>query len=134
MKRSKQILKNRMFFGAMFFALLMIFILYSCEKDKVVEDEPEEIVYSAKIDLIPKFGTENIKIDSTYVLTDGTKIQFNEIKCYFSDISIGTTNLKANALFDFHLNGTKLIQVNANPSNGDFSSGIGVQRDRKSVV
>jgi hypothetical protein len=126
MKRSQQFFKNRMFFGALFFALHMTFILNSCEKDKVVDDEPEEIVYTARIDLTPKFGTENIKIDSTYVLTDGTKIQFNEIKCYFSDISVGTTNLKANALFDFRLHGSKLIEVNTNPSNGNFSSGIGV--------
>ena len=34
--------------------------------------------------------------------------------------------MKANALYDFRLNGTKVIEVNSNPSNGDFSCGIGV--------
>lgn len=126
MKKCRLYFKDKMFFGTVVFTFVLTTLLFSCEKDKVVEEDPE-VVYTAKIDLIPKFGNESIKIDSTYVLTDGTKIQFNEIKCYFSDISIGSTNLTANALFDFRLNGTKLIQVNANPSNGNFSCGIGVQ-------
>lgn len=127
MKKNLFYLNTRIFLSIVGLTTFVTVFLGSCEKDKVSEDQDETPVYTAKINLSPTFGSQNLKLDSTYILSDGTKIQFNEIKCYFSDLTVGSSNLKANALFDFRLNGTKVIEVNANPANGDFSCGIGVQ-------
>ena len=107
-------------------ALLVCVTLFSCKKKKDdVIDTP--VVQQSKLSLKPVFGSENLVLDSVYTLSNGYKIEFVELKAYFTDIQSGGSVLKDAALFNFSETGTLVFQANqvvSNPSSIQFGIGV----------
>lgn len=108
-------------------ALLLFSGLLSCTKKKVDEPGNTPVVKQARLSLKPVFDSENLYLDSVYTLSNGYKIQFLELKAYFSDIQSGGTVLKDIALFNYRENGTLVFQANqvvSNPASIQFGIGV----------
>lgn len=106
------------------FGLIM---LYSCKKDKVESTEEPSVEKQIKLSMQPKFGIQNLLLDSVYELDNGTLIQISDIKMYFSDIKSSGNVVKDIALFDYRANG-KLV-FSAKDLGVDLNSlafGVGV--------
>src|SRR5574343_88286 len=102
------------------FYLLFIIALFlgSC-KDDVVE-QPTPVSDYLKITLQPVYGSANLSLDDTITTVEGYKVQFTDLKCYFSSVKNGGSTLTQAGLFDFKENGTFVLQVEGKKS--DFSS------------
>lgn len=98
--------------------LILVLSLVSC-KDDVVE-EPTPVSDYLKITLQPVYGSTNLSLDDTITTVEGYKVQFTDLKCYFSSVKNGGSTLTQAGLFDFKENGTFVLQVEGKKS--DFSS------------
>ncbi len=109
-------------------ALLIVVALFSCNKNdpKSGHDDMIEPPHSSRLDMQPVFGSTNLKLDSTYILSNGFEIKFIELKAYFTDIQSGGTFLKDVALFNFRETGTLVYQYGQLSSNPSLQFGIGV--------
>ncbi len=107
-------------------ALLVFVASFSCKKKKDdATDTPS--AQQSKLSLQPMFGSENISLDSVYTLSNGYKIEFVELKAYFTGIESGGTVMKDAALFNFSQTGTLVFQANqvvANPASIQFGIGV----------
>ena len=107
-------------------ALLVFVTLFSCKKKK--DDVPDTpAIQQSKLSLQPMFGSENITLDSVYTMSNGYKIQFVELKAYFTGIESGGSIMKDAALFNFSQTGTLVFQANqvvANPASIQFGIGV----------
>jgi len=107
-------------------ALLVFVASFSCKKKKDdAVDTPA--VQQSKLSLQPMFGSENITLDSVYTMSNGYKIQFVELKAYFTGIESGGSIMKDAALFNFSQTGTLVFQANqvvANPASIQFGIGV----------
>jgi hypothetical protein len=107
-------------------ALLVFTASFSCKKKKDdVVDTP--VVQQSRLSLRPVFGSENVVLDSVYTMSNGYKIEFLEVKAYFTGIQHQGSLLKDAALFNFRETGTLVFQANqvvSNPSS--IQLGIGV--------
>lgn len=107
-------------------ALLLIVALFSCTKKKV-NDIDTPAVQQNKLSLKPMFGNQLLQLDSVYTMSNGFKIEFVELKAYFTDIQSGGSILKDAALFNFSETGTFVFQANqvvSNPSAIQFGIGV----------
>jgi hypothetical protein len=107
-------------------ALLVIVTLFSCEKEKVKGIDPPSVQQS-KLSLKPMFGNELLQLDSVYTMSNGYKIEFIELKAYFTDIQSGGSIMKDAALFDLRETGTIIFQADqlvSNPSSIQFGIGV----------
>ncbi len=109
-------------------ALLLLVTSFSCNKKKEKDPETETpAVQQSKLSLKPVFGTDPLLLDSIYTLSNGYKIEFLELKAYFTGIQSGTTTLKDAALFNFRETGTLIFQANqlvSNPASIQFGIGV----------
>lgn len=107
-------------------ALLVFVALFSCKKkEDDVTDTPA--VQQSKMSLQPIFGNENVVLDSVYTMSNGYKIEFVELKVYFTGIESGGSIMQDAALFDFRQTGTLVFQANqvvANPTSIQFGIGV----------
>lgn len=107
-------------------ALITCVALFSCKKKKDdVIDTP--VVKQSRLSLQPVFGSENLSPDSVYTMSNGYKLEFIELKAYFTGIQSGGSMMKDAALFDFRQTGTLVFQDNqvvANPSSVQFGIGV----------
>ncbi|MDR0801003.1 MbnP family protein [Fluviicola sp.] len=109
------------------FVLFLFFGLSFCTKKKAGEPDDVLVVQQARLSLKPVFDSEDLYLDSVYTLSNGYKIQFLELKAYFSDIQSGGTILKDVALFNYRENGTLIFQANQvmpNPTSIQFGIGV----------
>lgn len=105
-------------------AVALVCILISCHKPLPV-DPPVQTTAQGIIQ--PKFGSEDLYLDSIYTLADGTKIKVEDIKFYCSAVSSGGSVLVDYSLFDYRTRGTswfKNAPITA-PTYG-IAYGIGV--------
>lgn len=108
-------------------ALLLFTGLLSCSKKKVDEPDDTPIVQQSRLSLKPMFDSEVLYLDSVYTMSNGYKIQFLELKAYFTNIQSGGSVLKDVALFDFRTYGNRIFQANQVVSDpGSIQFGIGV--------
>jgi hypothetical protein len=93
------------------FYLLLIFplILGACKDDAV--EEPTPISDYLKITLQPVFGSSNLSLNDTITTFEGYKVQFTDVKCYFSSVKNGSNTLIEAGLFDYRENGTFLLKA-----------------------
>lgn len=108
-------------------ALLLFTGLVSCGKEKVDEPEDTPVVPQSRLSLKPMFDSEVLYLDSVYTMSNGYKIQFLELKAYFTDIQAGGSILKDVALFDFRTSGNRIFQANqvvTNPTSIQFGIGV----------
>lgn len=97
---------------------LSLLILSSCKDDKV--DIPEPVVENLKITLQPTYGATDLQLDQTVETVEGYKVQFTDLKCYFSSVKNGSKGLCQAALFDYRQTGTMVFQKAGKPE--DFSA------------
>jgi hypothetical protein len=88
--------------------LILVVTLVSC-KDDVVE-EPTPVSDYLKITLQPVHGANNLSLDDTITTVEGYKVQYTDLKCYFSSVKNGGNILTQAGLFDYKENGTFLLQ------------------------
>jgi hypothetical protein len=101
-----------------YLSLILALTLGSCKEDVV--EEPTPVSDNLKITLQPVYGSNNLTLDDTISTVEGYKVQFTDLKCYFSDIKNGVNTLVQAGLFDFKENGTFLLQ--AEGKKADYSS------------
>ncbi|MNU74307.1 hypothetical protein D3C71_638040 [compost metagenome] len=108
-------------------AILVAVTFSSCKKNDPKSDHDDMQFPQSRLSLKPMFDSEVLHLDSVYTMSNGYKIQFLELKAYFTDIQAGGSVLKDVALFDFRISGNRVFQANqvvANP--GSIQFGIGV--------
>lgn len=109
-------------------ALITCVALFSCKKKKDdVIDTP--VVKQSRLSLKPVFESQDLLLDSVYTMSNGYKIEFLELKAYFTGIQSGGSVMKDAALFDFRQTGTFVFQDNqvvVNPASVQFGIGVPV--------
>lgn len=85
------------------FLALIAGSLLACHKKKKSESTTAPAQLEMQVD--PVFGSQNLYIDSNYTLSDGSRIQFKEIKFFFTQVKNGSNSLIDAALFDYHYTG-----------------------------
>lgn len=89
----------------------VFFFLFSCKKEKeIVTPEPanDRLV---RLLIQPKFGSQNLFLDTEYELNNGIKIKISDIKVYFTNIKINNSLLKDVVLFDYRNSGNLIFTV-----------------------
>lgn len=105
--------------------LILVLTLVSC-KDDVVEEPTPELDY-LKITLQPVLGANNLSLNDTITTVEGYKVQYTDLKCYFSDVKNGGNTLTQAGLFDYKQNGTFLLQaVGKKADYSAFTAYLGV--------
>lgn len=97
----------------------------SCNNDQVEPlPVPEDIL---RIQIQPVFGSADLSLDQTFTTSEGYKVQFTDIKCYFTSMKNGSNELFDAALYDYRENGTLLIEKAGDPELfGEISGFLGV--------
>jgi len=107
-----------------FIIAISLFSLVSCKKDN---PEPEPVVNYLEINMSAVYGangTETLLLDSVYTTPEGYKIKFTDIKCYFTLLQNGGTELTQAAYYDLREKGSQLLRIAADYTK--FSSIQGV--------
>lgn len=91
-----------------FFGLLVV-VLVACKRDKT-EYTTDSTVNYLEIDMQPMFGTDSLLLDHPYETAEGYKVQFTDIKCYFSTIQGDSVSLADAALFDYRNSGAFVLK------------------------
>ncbi|MFM7006665.1 MAG: MbnP family protein [Flavobacteriales bacterium] len=90
---------------AVIYSLIFLVFVASCGKDKPAE--PKKML---QVDLQPVFGGLPFYMDSIYTTTEGYKVKFTELKCYFTLFQSGDTALQQASLFDYRETGSLLFK------------------------
>ncbi len=98
---------------------LWFFLLSAC-KDKKKEEPDAAVVDYMQVTMQPVFGPNNLHLEQTVISNEGYRIQFTELKCYFTSVQNGSNILSQSALFDYRTNGNQFFTKQGSPSN--FSS------------
>lgn len=107
------------------FFIASILIFSSCKNEKV--QEPEPVVEYLKVTLQPTFGISDLQLDQTITTSEGYKVQFTDIKCYFTSVKNASKEVCKSALYDFRENGTIIFKKAGKPSEySNLSSYLGV--------
>lgn len=90
------------------FFIASILIFSSCKEEKV--PDPEPVVEYLKVTLQPTFGVEDLQLDQSFTTNEGYKVQFTDLKCYFTSVLNGSNELCKSALFDFRQTGNTVFK------------------------
>ena len=117
-------MKMKFLISSSIVAVALVCILISCHKPLEV-DPPAQKTATGLI--IPKFGSDNLYLDSIYTLSSGVKIKVQDIKFYCSAVTTGGTTLFDYTLFDFRERGSVWFQnAPISTSTPGIAYGIGV--------
>ena len=78
--------------------LITLFFL-AVEKDKPTPPVAE--LDYLTVNLQPFYGLDSLYLDSTYLTSEGYKVKFTDIKCFFTNIKNGDSILNEASLYDF---------------------------------
>lgn len=104
----------------------MIFI--GCKKKNEAEEPQTALTTTQEVHLQPYFGTDILKLDSTYTFPDGIDIQFTALKFFVNNPTTTENSLIDMSLFDYGTTGSLLCR-SLNKTINDTTSiafGIGV--------
>ena len=114
-----------------FILLSCSFIIVSCKKEGCMDSQAENFNANAniddgtctyaieeqlRIDVVPKYGTQDLYLDSMYTTSEGYLVKFTDINFYISDLKNGN-----DVLFDAALYDLRQTQHNLSSNPGDFS-------------
>jgi hypothetical protein len=102
------------------FSAMMLF-LPSCEDDHI--EEPTIPTKSVMISMLPYWGGTEIGLDQTIVTNEGYRVQFTELKCYFTSLKNGSNALATSALYDFRNTGPLVGKWDKDPTKFSSLSG-----------
>lgn len=103
------------------FAVILITVV-ACKDDKV--EDPVPTTKYLRITMQPVFGASDLSLNDTVTTSEGYKVQFTNLKCYFSSLKNGTSQLTQAALFDYESNGIQVLKVPGDPSKFSSLSGF----------
>ena len=108
----------------LFVIFISLFIL-SCEKDKPTPPVAE--LDYLTVNLQPFYGLDSLYLDSTYLTSEGYRVKFTDIRCFFTNIKNGDSTLNEASLYDFRESGKFLFRSQASPVDyNNLSALIGV--------
>ncbi|MFN5844631.1 MAG: MbnP family protein [Flavobacteriia bacterium] len=93
---------------------VIVLTVVSCKDDKV-EDPIPEIKY-VRLTMQPVFGSSELSLNDTITTAEGYKVQFTDLKCYFSSLKNGSNELTQSALFDYASRGIEVFKVPGDPA------------------
>jgi hypothetical protein len=96
--------------------ILAVFLITvgACKDDKV--EEPVPVTKYLRVTMQPVFGASDLSLDDTVTTVEGYKVQFTNLKCYFSSLKNGSNQLTQAALFDYAGTGIEVLKVPGDPS------------------
>lgn len=94
---------------------LALLILLSCKNDNV--EVPVPVIENLKITIQPTYGATDLQLDQTVVTNEGYKVQFTDLKCYFSSVRNGAKELCQAALYDYRQTGTLVFEKPGKPDD-----------------
>jgi hypothetical protein len=96
---------------------LVVLALFSCGKDK----ENESVIEKDKLTLqfIPFFSNDTLRLDTTYQLSSGDRIQFSDIQFFVSTCKNDSTIFTPIQLFDYRSTGFKFATITG--KSADFT-------------
>ena len=98
--------------------IFISFLIFSCEKDKPLPAAVESDYLT--VNLQPFYGVDSLYLDSSYITSEGYKVKFTDIRCFFTNIKNGDSTLNQASLYDFRETGRFLFRSQGNPI--DYSS------------
>lgn len=101
----------------LYILILLSTFIVSCKKKK---PEPPIVDNYLNVSITPKFGQDNLFLDSIYTTPEGYQVKFTDLKFYMTGVKNGSTILTDAALFDFRENGELATRVIGDPTK--FSS------------
>lgn len=105
-----------------FLAAIVIILSMSCEDDPV--DPPVAVEKKCMISMFPYWGSNQIQLDQTVQTTEGYRLQFTDIKCYFTSLKNGAYELGSAGLFDYRERGPLVGNWTNDPSQFSSLSGF----------
>ena len=63
------------------FLIIVVYLLSACKKCKTDDSNPELNYLSVKLQ--PFFGIDSLYLDSSYITSEGYRVKFTDIKCFF---------------------------------------------------
>ncbi len=123
--RKQKVLSVKRGLNNLFMLSFIVLILSACKKDKTPVPPIVDTSITSNVKVVPFYGSESLVLDSTFTFSNGTKIQFTDIKFYISDFSVGSFS-NSIALFDFRTTGNSLFSTKENTENGNLSMNLGV--------
>ena len=104
--------------------ILAVFLITvgACKDDKV--EDPVPITKYVRLTMQPVFGSAVLSLDDTVTTAEGYKVQFTNLKCYFSSLKNGSNELTQAALYDYASNGIEVLKVAGEPANFSSLSGF----------
>jgi hypothetical protein len=110
------------------FLIALISAFTSCKKEDQPKENPSDLVKEIlEIKVVPYFSSSLLDLDSVYTTNTNFKVQFFDLKCYFSNLKNGTNQLASIGFFDFPVTGTQFLTVENDYtkfSNLSFNVGV----------
>lgn len=107
------------------FPILAISVLVACKKDEDPKnDEPAPETNQMTIEIHPKFGDEEMHLNSVYTTTNGDKIKFTLFKALMQKIQFSDQTM--DVLWNY-ADGKQLLTAEGSPVNNSFSANLGVE-------
>lgn len=95
----------------LFLCLVSLTFLFSCKKKN---PDPIPVVNYLQINMLPFYsnnGNTELILDSLYTTPEGYRVKFTDIKCYFTLLRNGSSELTQAAYFDFREKGKQLLHM-----------------------
>ena len=90
------------------FLIIVVYLFSACKKCKTDDSNPELNYLSVKLQ--PFFGIDSLYLDSSYITSEGYRVKFTDIKCFFTDVNNNNNLLSDAVLYDFRETGNLLLE------------------------
>ena len=110
--------------------LIILFIIsfafVSCKKKCPTPDSKLDSFLSLTVQ--PKFGSNNLFLDSIYTTPEGYRVKFTDLKFYITQLKNGSSTLTDATIFDFRENGLLAFRKIGDPTKvqpfASFTDGV----------
>ena len=109
--------------------LILIFLAFTFVSCKKKENPIPQVDNYLSLTVQPKFGSNNLFLDSIYTSPEGYKLKFTDLKLYITQLKNGSITLIDATIFDFRENGLLAFRKKGDPSQFSALQGfIGVDQ------
>ena len=96
--------------------LILIFLAFTFVSCKKKENPIPQVDNYLSLTVQPKFGSNNLFLDSIYTSPEGYKVKFTDLKFYITQLKNGSSTLTDATIFDFRENGLLAFRKKGDPS------------------